>query len=84
MAHTITLTAENAGHVLTGYTGTVHFSSSDPQAALPVDYTYTAGDSGTHTFIVTLKTTGSQSLRASDTVSGTITGSKVGIVVNPA
>lgn len=83
-AHTITLTAENAGHVLTGYTGTVHFSSSDPQADLPADYTFMAGDNGTHTFTVTLKTAGSQSLTATDTVSGTITGSQVGIVVNPA
>ena len=84
-AHTITVTAlDNAGNVLSGYTGTVHFSSSDPQAALPTtDYTFTTGDNGTHTFNVTLKTAGTQSLTASDT-DGTITSSQVGIVVNPA
>src|SRR5262249_13306713 len=29
------------GNVATGYTGTVHFASSDPQAVLPADYTFT-------------------------------------------
>jgi len=32
-------------NVATGYTGTVHFSSSDSQANLPGNYTFTAGDS---------------------------------------
>jgi FG-GAP-like repeat/RTX calcium-binding nonapeptide repeat (4 copies) len=84
--HTITVTAlDNAGNVLTGYTGTVHFSSSDPQAVLPTtDYTFTAGDHGTHTFTVTLETAGTQSITVRDTVTGTIIGSQVGIVVDPA
>jgi hypothetical protein len=85
-AHTITVTAlDNAGNVLTGYTGTVHFSSSDPQAARPTtDYTFTAGDSGTHTFTVTLKTAGTQSLTLTDTTTPDFTGTQTGIVVNPA
>src|SRR5207247_3072797 len=37
-----------------------------------------------HTFTVTLKTAGTQSITVSDTVNGTITGSQVGIEVNPA
>ncbi len=83
-ARNITVAAlDNAGNVLTGYTGTMHFTSSDYQAGLPADYTFTAGDSGMHTFTVTLKTAGTQSLTASDT-DGTITGSQVGIVVSPA
>ena len=35
-----------AGDVVTDYTGTVHFSSSDPLAGLPADATFTAGDAG--------------------------------------
>src|SRR5205823_2992778 len=83
-AHTITVTAlDNAGNVLTGYTGTVHFSSSDPQAALPTtDYTSTAGDNGTHTFSVTLKTAGTQSLTATDTAAAT--GTQANIEVTTA
>lgn len=56
-----------AGNVLTGYTGTVHISSSDAQAALPADYTFTAADGGIHTFTVTLKTAGTQLLSVVDT-----------------
>jgi hypothetical protein len=85
VAHTFTVTALNAnGTVNTGYTGTVQFSSSDPQAVLPADYTFTAADQGMHTFTVTLKTAGSQSITATDTVTGSITGSETGIQVNPA
>ena len=59
MAHSVTVTAQDAfGNVATGYTGTVHFTSSDGQAVLPADYTFTAGDAGVHTFAVTLKTAG--------------------------
>src|SRR5207244_65726 len=40
---TFTVTAKDAsGNTVPGYTGTVHFSSSDPQAALPADYTFTS------------------------------------------
>src|SRR5581483_10504994 len=53
VAGTITVTAENAdGSVNTGYTGTVHFTSSDPQAVLPADYTFAPSDAGVHTFTV--------------------------------
>src|SRR5207302_8895489 len=44
-AHTLTVTAlANNGGVMTGYTGTVHFTSSDAQAVLPADYAFTAAD----------------------------------------
>jgi hypothetical protein len=82
---TISVTAKDAqGHVATGYTGTVHFTSSDTHAGLPMDYTFVAGDHGTHTFSVTLNTTGSQSLTVTDKATATITGSETGIQVNPA
>jgi DNA-binding beta-propeller fold protein YncE len=73
----ITVTAEDAGgHVLTGYTGTVHFSSTDGQAVLPADYTFGAGDNGAHTFTngVTLKTAGTQSISVRDNGSPALTG----------
>ena len=67
----------------TGYTGTVHFTSSDGSAVLPANYTFTAGDAGTHVFSVTLKTAGTQSITATDTVTGSITGTQ-NVTVNPA
>jgi outer membrane protein assembly factor BamB len=66
-----------------GYRGTVHFTSTDLAATLPADYTFTAADSGSHTFSVTLKTVGTASITATDTVTGTITGTQSGIVVQP-
>jgi hypothetical protein len=84
-AHSLTVTAEDAyGNTATGYRGTVHFTSSDAQAVLPANYTFTSGDAGSHTFTATLKTAGSQSLTATDTSTGSITGSQTGITVNPA
>src|SRR5262249_55861728 len=55
------------GNVATGYTGTIHFASSDPQAVLPADYTFTAADAGRHTFTATLNTDGTQTLSVTDT-----------------
>src|SRR5262249_38082758 len=80
-----TVTAlDSFGHTATGYAGTVKFSSSDSQAALPANYTFTSTDAGVHTFSATLKTAGSQSLTASDTVTSSITGSQSGISVSAA
>ena len=82
-AHNVTVTAKDAfGNTATGYLGTVHFTSSDGAAVLPANYTFVAGDNGTHTFSVTLKTAGSQSITATDTATGTITGTQSGISVN--
>jgi N-acetylneuraminic acid mutarotase len=69
-AFSFTVTAkDNSGNTASGYTGTVHFSSSDIKAGLPGDYTFTNGpglDNGVHTFSATLKTAGLQSLTAAD------------------
>ncbi len=63
----VTLTAtDSEGNVATGYRGTVQFSSSDSQAVLPAAYTFTASDGGTHSFLITLKTLGSQNVVATD------------------
>jgi len=71
---TVTL-FDNFGNVATGYVGAVHFTSSDSQAALPTDYTFTAADQGKHTFQVTWKTSGPQSIVVTDVVNGALTAS---------
>jgi hypothetical protein len=72
IGHGFTLTARDAyGNVATSYTGTVHFTSSDPYpATLPADYTFTAADAGIHAFTTgaILYTAGTQSITATDTV----------------
>ena len=42
---TVTLTDAN-GSTVTGYTGTVTFSSTDTKAVLPANYTFTSADAG--------------------------------------
>jgi hypothetical protein len=74
---------DSSGQVVPGYTGTVHFASTDGAAALPADYTFTAADNGVHTFSVTFKTAGAQALTVTDLMTG-ITGTLGGLVVNPA
>ena len=70
---TFMVTAQDQfGNTASGYTGIVHFTSSDPKAVLPTDTTLT---SGAGTFFATLKTAGNETLRATDTVSSSITGS---------
>jgi hypothetical protein len=78
---TFTVTALDASHnVATGYTGTVHFTSTDPQATLPANSTLT---NGVGTFTVSLKTAGNQEVFATDTVNSGITGATP-VAVNPA
>jgi hypothetical protein len=79
---TFTVTALDAyGNVATGYTGTIHFTSSDPRAKLPADYTFTASDKGVHTFSATFSAVGTQSLTATDTSNSLLNGIETGIVV---
>jgi hypothetical protein len=85
-AFDVTVTAQDSnGNKVTGYTGTIHFTSSDPNAILPADYTFTSSDAGVHTFSlgVTLKKAGSQTVTATDTGSSSVTGSAT-LSVNPA
>ena len=83
VAHSVTVRAlDPAGNTATGYLGTVHLTSTDLQAILPSDYTFLPGDAGVHALSVTLKTLGTQSITATDTVPSSITGSQTGIVVN--
>jgi N-acetylneuraminic acid mutarotase len=72
-AVTFTVTAEdNTGKAVPGYAGTVQLTSTDSKAlfggsALPASYTFTANDSGVHTFTVTLATVGTQTITVTDT-----------------
>jgi Chitobiase/beta-hexosaminidase C-terminal domain len=78
-AFNLTVTAKDAfDHTVTGYGGTVHFTSTDPQAVLPAN---TALTSGTGTFSATPKTAGNQRVAATDTANATINGSSTNIVV---
>jgi hypothetical protein len=83
----LTVTAlDAAGNTNTGYTGTVHFTSSDGAVTLPADYTFIAGDSGIHSFPSTaiLRTAGTQTITATDTGATPITGASNTITVSPA
>ena len=87
IAATDTVTARDPyGNVATGYTGTVHFTSTDPngQAQLPPDTAFAAGDNGVHTFtnLVILVTAGVQTLAVTDTGNPALTGS-LPVTVNP-
>jgi hypothetical protein len=75
-SYSFAVVALNAlGGEATGYTGTVHFASSDVQAGLPADYTFTAADLAIHSFTATLKTAGTQSITVADTMHPSATGS---------
>lgn len=70
----VTVSAINSeGTVAAGYSGAVHFTGSDALAGLPADYTFTPDDAGTHTFTVTLKSSGPRFVGAKE-VGGTIGG----------
>jgi hypothetical protein len=70
-ALSVTVRAVDAfGNTTTGYRGTISFSSSDVQAGLPASYTFGNNDNGEHTFSVTLKTAGTQTVTAADTANG--------------
>jgi hypothetical protein len=83
-ALTVTVTAQDAyGNTVTGYRGTVHLTSSDAQAVLPADYTFKAADKGVHSFTVTLKKAGAQTVTVTDRTTATVTGS-TGVTVSAA
>src|SRR3974390_3002353 len=68
-----TLAARDASNdPVSNYSGTVHFTSSDPAANLPGDSKLTHGSG---TFSATLTNAGTQTITATDTASGSIRGS---------
>ena len=69
---TLTVVAlDSLNQTATGYSGTVHLTSSDPQAVLSGDSTLT---NGTKDFSETFGTAGNQTISATDTVSSAIAG----------
>jgi hypothetical protein len=72
-----TVTAlDSFSNTATTYAGTVHFSSSDASAILPANSTLM---NGAGTFSATLKTSGSQTIMATDAVTASITGTSFAI-----
>jgi hypothetical protein len=97
LAFMVTVTAQDAlGNTVTGYRGTVHFTSSDMAAGvmLPADYPFVAGDNGVHVFNgVVLVTDGRQlpgalarpmeTITVTDVAAAAVMG-QAAVVVNPA
>ncbi len=78
---TFTVTAlDGYGNVATGYTGTVRFSSSDPQAVRPGNSTLT---NGTGIFTATLATPGTQTITATDVNDPSVSGTDTVVVSRP-
>lgn len=78
---TVTVTALGAnGKVDPSYRGTVHFTSTDLQASLPADYTFTAADNGQHTFDVVFRTAGAKRIAVNDMTKVAVKG-RVGVTV---
>jgi hypothetical protein len=67
----VALDANN--RVVPGYTGTVHFTSTDGSAMLPLDYTFQPADNGRHAFSVIFNTAGTETLTVTDKSNTSIT-----------
>jgi hypothetical protein len=77
---TVTVTAVDPfGNVATNYGGTVHFSSSDPAAALPADAPLPGGSAS---FTVTFRTPGSQTLTVTATAGPALGGASAAFPVS--
>src|SRR5262249_38052800 len=75
---------DDAGQPVTDYTGTIHFSSSDPKAVLPADYTFKSSDHGSKTFnSVALTTAGTWSLTVTDVANLSLRAGQSSITVFP-
>ena len=77
VAFSLTVTVEDAyGNLISGYTGTIHFSSTDSTATLPADYTFTTADKGVHTFTgLILRKKAKQKIIISDTLKSALSAS---------
>jgi len=83
---TLTLEAQDAfGNRVSHYTGTVGWSSTDHQATLPANYTFTATDAGLKTFssAFALKTVGSRTITVTDSAAN-VSRTSTSVVVQPA
>jgi len=66
--YSFSITAQDSfQNIVPDYAGTVQFSTSDPIATLPANYTFNPGaDNGTHSFNATLRRAGQQSITLTD------------------
>ena len=90
-SNTMTITAKDQyGNTATSYTGTIHFTTTDPAsgALVPDDYQFQPSDNGVKVFdgstagqIVKFITIGEHTVTATDTDDSSITGSQTGITV---
>jgi Galactose oxidase, central domain len=81
-AFNLTVTALDASNnVVTGYSGTVHFTSTDAQAMLPANSALT---NGAATLSATLKSAGGQTITGTDTAAPSITGTSSAIKIPAA
>ena len=72
----VTISAKDAsGQTVTGYNGTVTFTSTDVAAVLPANYAFLGADVGSHRFGVTFENAGMQTLTAADVTTSSIRGS---------
>src|SRR5262249_45429656 len=88
-AGSVTVTAKDPfGNTATGYLGTVHVSSDNPNTTVTGnDHIFVPGDGGVHVSRVTLKKYSALTpfkITAADNNIASITGSQAGITVNPA
>ncbi|HJT16654.1 MAG TPA: IPT/TIG domain-containing protein, partial [Thermoanaerobaculia bacterium] len=72
---------DSSNNIVTNYSGTIHFTSSDALATLPANTTLT---NGTGTFSATLGTAGNQTITATDIANAAITGTSAAIAVTAA
>jgi hypothetical protein len=77
---TITI-VDQFGNVVTAYSGTVHFTSTDPNAVLPADAMLV---NGTGTFLVTFKTAGPQSIAVADANDASLSGESIATTIEQA
>jgi hypothetical protein len=80
----VTITGRDAfNNVASGYTGAVHFTSTDLAAVLPDDYTFTSADAGQHTFAPVFKTAGNRDIKVADTAPGSTVSGNTTVTVAP-
>jgi hypothetical protein len=70
-----------SNNIVTSYNGTVQFTSSDSAASLPGPLTFTAASQGVFAITTTLKSPGSQTVTATDTLNPSITGTSGPVAV---
>ena len=78
---------DSKGQRVPGYRRTVTLTSSDANALLPAPYVFTVADAGAHTFNLTLRSAGAQTVQASDSVTlnaGGLNHAQVAVTAAPA